>query len=38
VAQRSRAFGLAPFYWDTGSLLDRSNVVLDAKVLDALTG
>lgn len=39
VAQRARAFGLVPFYWDTGSLLDRSrNVVLDAKVLDALTG
>ncbi|RZL35107.1 MAG: glycoside hydrolase family 5 protein [Rubrivivax sp.] len=37
VTQRSRALGLVPFYWDVGSLLDRSrNVVLDTAVLNAL--
>jgi endoglucanase len=37
VTQRARALGLLPFYWDTGTLLDRSKyVVLDAKMLNAL--
>ena len=37
VTQRARALGLVPFYWDTGSLLDRSkNVVLDQQELTAL--
>ena len=37
VTQRARATGLVPFYWDTGTLLDRSrNQVLDAPILAAL--
>jgi hypothetical protein len=37
VTTKARALGLNPFYWDTGSLLDRANnTVLDAKSLDAL--
>jgi len=37
VTQRARALGLVPFYWDTGSLLDRNqDLVLDQKALDAL--
>ena len=37
VTQKARALGLLPFYWDTGSLLDRSkHVVRDQKTLNAL--
>ncbi|MFG6433864.1 glycoside hydrolase family 5 protein, partial [Roseateles sp. LYH14W] len=37
VTQRSRAMGLVPFYWDTGTLLDRSsNKVLQPQILTAL--
>ncbi len=37
ITKQSIANGLLPFFWDTGSLLDRkNNVVLDQQVLDAL--
>ena len=37
VTAKARALGLNPFYWDTGSLLDRANnKVLDQRSLDAL--
>jgi hypothetical protein len=38
IVKQAAANGLIPFYWDTGSLLDRkNNVVLDQQALDALT-
>lgn len=37
VTQRAKQLGIVPFYWDTGSLLDRhKNEVLDQQALDAL--
>lgn len=37
VTKQAIAYGLQPFFWDTGTLLDRkNNVVLDQQSLDAL--
>lgn len=37
VTQQAIAYGLKPFYWDTGGVLSRnSNTVLDQQALDAL--
>lgn len=37
ITQQALANGLQPFFWDTGSLLDRkNNVVLDQQALNAL--
>jgi len=37
VTQQAIAYGLKPFYWDTGGILSRSsNTVLDQQALDAL--
>jgi endoglucanase len=37
VTQQAIAYGLKPFYWDTGGVLSRnSNTVLDQQAFDAL--
>ena len=37
VTQQLKAHGILPFYWDTGSLLSRTNnTVLDKPALDSL--
>jgi endoglucanase len=37
VTRKAIAYGLKPFYWDTGGVLSRSsNTVLDQRALDAL--
>jgi len=37
VTERAMAYGMVPYFWDTGGLLDRRNYeVLDQQALDAL--
>ena len=37
VTQQALAHGLEPFFWDTGSILDRqNNTVIDQETIDAI--